>query len=267
MAVGLGLLVALAFACAPSAASASSVPRWLKPPYEHYTLTYEATDSSHGTIETSHPTAPDGSPLCELATFQEHGTQTLNAVIRYAVIFGRYRGKLAFTYKAAGKSATGQDTILFREGYAAGCPAGGRFPEGPQTAECTEALGLGDPPELEFGSNNAQTKFGLSLAIQISNVHEPTCTGSMQAETGLHPGSWDRGAENGEVPTPSVATMIFTSSAIKARRTVHGTVTTMPDHAALSGGATESQPGDEQVVWSFADSPNYSLTLAPAAHG
>ena len=265
--VGLGVLAAAACVLAPSGASASSIPRWMKPPYEHYTLTYEATDSSHGTIETGYATAPAGSTLCEFATYQEHGTQRLHAVVRYAVLFGRYRGKLALTYKAAGRSATGEDAIVNHEGYPAGCPAGGRFPEGPQTAECTQALGLRDPPELEFGANTAQTKFGLSLAVLISNLDEPSCTGNPQAASDPHPGSWDFGAENGEVPTPSVATMTFTASEIKARRTVHGKVTTRPEHAALSGGGTQPQSGGEQVVWSFSDTPSYSLTLAPAAHG
>ena len=263
-AVRAGLLAALTCVLAPSA-SASSIPRWLKAPYEHYTLTYEASDSSHGTIEGGYATAPAGFTLCEFATYQEHGTQTLHAVVRYAVIFGRYKGKLALTYKAAGRSATGKDALVNHEGYPAGCPAGGRFPEGPQTAECTQALGLEDPPELEFGANIAQTKFGLSLAVSISSPEEPSCTGNQQAATDLHPGSWDLGAENGEVPTPTVATMTFTASQIKARRTVHGKVATNPEHAALSGGATEAQSSGEQVVWSFVDTPNYSLTLAPAA--
>ena len=264
---GLGLLAAVAFLPAPGAASAFSTPRWLKPPYEHYTLTYEATDSSRGTIEGGYATAPAGFTLCEFATYQEHGTQTLHAVVRYAVIFGRYKGKLALTYKAAGRSATGTDAIVNNEGYPAGCPAGGRFPEGPQTAECTEALGLDDPPELEFGANIAQTKFGVSLAVSISNLDEPSCTGNPQAASDLHPGSWDLGAENGEVPTPSVATMTFTASEIKARRTVHGRVTTKPEHAAPSGGGTEPQAGGEQLIWSFSDAPHYALTLAPAVHG
>jgi hypothetical protein len=258
-----GTLAALA--CVPASAPAASLPRWLKPPYEHYTLTYEATDSSHGSIETSAVNPPSGA--CESVTGQFQGSQALHAVVRYAFVFGRNRGKVAFVYKLAGRSATGRVAMTDREGYPGGCPAGGRFPEGPQTAECAQPIGFDDPPELEVGASVAETRFGLSLAVSVNPLNEPTCTGSPQVSGNIHPASFDWGAEKGEAPLPGTATMTFTASGIEARRTFHGKVTTDPRNAARSGGGTQPQSNGEQVVWSFADSPSYSLTLAPAGRG
>ncbi len=259
-----GVLAALA--CLPVSASASSIPRWLKPPYEHYTLTYEASDSSHGTIENSTPNPPAGFGVCDFAAGQQQGSQTLHAVVRYAFVFGRYRSKVAVSYKLAGRSVTGRDALTDHEGYLPGCPAGGRFPEGPETAECTQALGFVDPPELELGANAAQTKFGLSLATSVSSLDAPACTGNPQLFSNLHPASFDLGTENGETPLPGAGSMTFTASGIKAKRTFHGRVTTNPENAARSGGGTQPQSGGELIVWSFSDSPGYSLTLAPAGH-
>lgn len=256
-------VVLAALACAPAGASASSIPRWLKPPYEHYTLTYEATDSSHGTIEASTPLAG----TCDFPAGQEQGSQTLHAVVRYAFVFGRSRSKVAFTYKLAGRSVAGRDALTDHEGYAPGCPAGGRFLEGPETAECTQAIGFTDPPELELGANAAQTKFGLSLATSINSLGEPACAGNQQLFSYIHPASFDLGTKNGETPLPGVASMTFTASGIKARRTFHGRVATDPENAARTGGGTQPREGGEQVVWSFADTPSYALTLAPAGRG
>jgi hypothetical protein len=267
--VGVGALVLLSVP-----AAGASV---LKPPFEHYTLTYEASDTAQGSQESTALTPPAGFSMCEvLPDTTVHANSSVRVLMSYALTFGRYhargeRAHLALLYKVATHSITGSTEATAVENPRAGCPPLSPALYTLENANCRQQVGS-EQPSVDFDSNGASTQFDAELSLGIELVGHPSCTGNTDPGTGgTEPNPTvapDFGTPNDEGPLPASAEIAFSASGIEHRHTFHGRVEIVPADVPAEGqGVEPTFDGASQRTWSFSSSPAATFTLAPTRAG
>jgi hypothetical protein len=266
---------ALALAFGQASALARGIPHWLKAPYQHYALVYEAGDSSNGTIETS--IAPsEGFTACSFTNSTLNGAQAFHTTIRYAFVFGRFqapghRPQLAFVYNLASRSTSGRAELTSSEAYPPGCPTPSeRYPPGGPSETCSEGFEEVEPPSIELGANVADTRFAVEMFPSVRPHEAPECHGTEFPPRGQMPklDEFDDAAKDGAAPDPGEGAITFTAAGIRARHRFHGTVKSDLLEGIRTGQGSEAGEHGELTHWTFADGFTGSLTLAPAsAHG
>jgi hypothetical protein len=255
------LLAAAALAPATAQARPLRAPRWLKPPYRQYVLTYDAAVSSQGSEVTTMSNAPGHGP-CDFPMTTYRDSQSAHYHAAYQFLFGRsLQGrslKPAFIYALRKVSGPAQHAYNSIVSPPPGCPAPDPQDSRYGSSSCTRTTRADGSPDFTVGGpvrRHGALVFGLSVGPQTTSA-DPACTGN----------DFLAGAPDAaHVPevNPEIGSLSFTDRGVRARRTFTGTVQFDPG-GVHSGGATDPETDTRpQHVWSFKISEHGTFRLAP----
>ncbi|MGZ4172182.1 MAG: hypothetical protein ACXVRN_12525 [Solirubrobacteraceae bacterium] len=255
------LLAVAALAPATAQGRPLRAPKWLKPPYRQYVLTYDASDSAQGSEVTSMPNAPGQGP-CDspMTTYQD--SQSAHYHAAYQFLFGRsLQGrslKPAFVYVLRKVSGPAQHAYNSLVTPPPGCPAPDPRDTRFGSSSCTRSTRADGKPDFTVGGprrRHGALVFGLALDPQTTSG-EPACTGN----------DFLAGAPDAaHVPevTPATGSLVFSDRSVVARRTLTGTVQFDPGGVHSGGGTDPETDTRPQDVWTFNVSEHGTFRLAP----
>ena len=258
----IAVLLAVPAVATPCAqARALRAPRWLKPPYRQYVLTYDASASAQGSEVSSMPNAPGHGP-CDFPMTNYQDSQSDHYHAAYQFLFGRsLQGrslKLAFVYVLRKVSGPAQHAYSSLVTPPPGCPAPDPRDSRYGSSSCTRTTRADGVPDFTTGGprrRHGALVFGLAVDPQTTSA-EPACTGN----------DFLAGAPDAaHVPevTPATGGLSFTDRGVAARRTFTGTVQFDPAGVHNGSGTDPETDTSPQDVWSFTTSHHGTFRLAP----
>jgi hypothetical protein len=270
LALALGL--ALLAAAAPPALGANKLPHWLRPPYRHYTLTYDASSTYKGSAVNSFPD-PEFGERCEYAESVAERDGSAHVHIVYGFVFGHFEAHreghrvdyIVSTHRLSKLTVSGGATWSDREQAPRGCDPGpfdslyesvyGQLPAG----SCHTQAGFDGPPFLDIEGHHHLRRLKADLLVQLEGSRE-TCR-----EVGLG-GGMETDFRPLHEPLPAGGTIHYTVGGVLAGRTFHGHVALNPRGAHGEEGTVPEAPGVPQSIWSSQVGFQGTLTMAPVRH-